>query len=390
MTTNMDYDQPTFSQSHVFENMRLRRIVKENHSSEITQVGFFFNTKNFDAPISFASNKTFDKRGAVQRAESDTSNVLATVGGCQLNVYDNEHCGDHLDIMSNYDLGQLDPDNDENYYRRSHELVTFCWLYRFGDAYLVTAGGDAEIHVLSLAKSEEEQSLKGHTKPVLYLEAHPKNDNNIVSVSKDGTVRLWDIDKGKCLVIFECDATFATFDPLGEIIITGNARGEFRKWIIPTIEAEEPLTMPKSQSTLLRKFNGDNYIDSIRFTNNNSVLSKSSNGKVEYWNLDTEKTIRTFRVKTGESTSRFDVSLDNQYLAVGSTRGSIFIYHIESGELITELEHRRATKAIKCCAFSRDCRQMIAAGADGFIMRYDYVSDDVLKEWEEWKLRKNE
>ncbi|KAI8889009.1 WD40 repeat-like protein [Backusella circina FSU 941] len=289
----MDYDQPTFSQSHVFENMRLRRIVKENHSSEITQVGFFFNTKNFDAPISFASNKTFDKRGAVQRAESDTSNVLATVGGCQLNVYDNEHCGDHLDIMSNYDLGQLDPDNDENYYRRSHELVTFCWLYRFGDAYLVTAGGDAEIHVLSLAKSEEEQSLKGHT-------------------------------------------------------------------------------------------------NSIRFTNNNSVLSKSSNGKVEYWNLDTEKTIRTFRVKTGESTSRFDVSLDNQYLAVGSTRGSIFIYHIESGELITELEHRRATKAIKCCAFSRDCRQMIAAGADGFIMRYDYVSDDVLKEWEEWKLRKNE
>jgi WD40 repeat protein len=44
---------------------------------------------------------------------------------------------------------------------------------------------------------------------ISHIEAHPKNDNNIVSLSKDGTVRLWDIDKGKCLVIFECDATFA-------------------------------------------------------------------------------------------------------------------------------------------------------------------------------------
>lgn len=96
---------------------------------------------------------------------------------------------------------------------------------------------------------------------------------------------------------------------MGEVIITGSATGVFRKWIIPTIDAEDTLTMPKSQSTIMRKFNGDNYIgeffifiimngldidpyltlDSIRFTSDNNVLSKSSNGRVEYWNLDTEK-----------------------------------------------------------------------------------------------------
>lgn len=180
MTTNrrnssdMDTLEKTASsllQSQVFENMRLRRMVKENHATDIMQVGFFFNTKNFDAPVSFDSNKTFDKRGAVQRDESDTSNVLGTVGGCQLSVYDNEHCGDHLDIMSNYDLSQLEPeeDDDDGYYKLTHELVTFCWLYRNGGAYLATAGTDTEIHILSLSRSQEEQSLQGHTSTAEYI-----------------------------------------------------------------------------------------------------------------------------------------------------------------------------------------------------------------------------
>lgn len=68
----------------VFENMRLRRIVKENHGCDINQLAFFFNNKNFTAPFGIDKVKTFDKRGAVQRHSTDTSNVLATVGGCEV------------------------------------------------------------------------------------------------------------------------------------------------------------------------------------------------------------------------------------------------------------------------------------------------------------------
>lgn len=71
-------------QERVFSNMRLRRIVKENHGSDINQLAFFFNNKNFSAPHGIDQSKTFDKRGAVQRDQSDTSNVLVTVGGAQV------------------------------------------------------------------------------------------------------------------------------------------------------------------------------------------------------------------------------------------------------------------------------------------------------------------
>ena len=54
-----------------FGNMRLRRIVKENHGHDISQLSFFFN------------NKDITKVRATVLI--DTSNVLGSVGGCEVN-----------------------------------------------------------------------------------------------------------------------------------------------------------------------------------------------------------------------------------------------------------------------------------------------------------------
>ncbi|KAG0163007.1 hypothetical protein DFQ30_000888 [Apophysomyces sp. BC1015] len=375
-------------QERVFANMRLRRIVKENHACDISQLSFFFNSKNFSAPVGIDLNKTFDKRGAVQRDQTDTSNVLATAGGCQINVYDNEHCGDHLDIMSNFDLTVLQTEEDPV----KRDLRTVCWLYKEGDAWLATAGADGLIHLISLANSQEVDILHGHTRPVHDLQGHPHSDNYILSTSRDGTIRLWDIDAKKCLVIFEADATVAV----------RTARGELREWQIPAHTAvdEEPITVEKRHSRLLKKMHGDSYIglfisnaaerlirsilDCIRYANGN-ILSKSINGRMEYWDGDQEKSIRSFRVRTGENFSRFDVSLDERFFCVGTSQGSVYIYNLETGKMVSELAHRRSTKSVRCCAFSRDCRQVVCAGEDGFIWRYDYIDDATLQEWANWK-----
>ncbi|KAI8369384.1 WD40-repeat-containing domain protein [Radiomyces spectabilis] len=296
----MDADLPRDQrQERVFANMRLRRIVKENHGSDIRQLSFFFNSKNFSAPVGIDHNKTFDKRGAVQRDQTDTSNILATVGGCQLNVYDNEHCGDHLDIMSNFDLAAV-PQEDEQLPKRN--LNTFCWLYREGDAWLAAAGADASIHIISLANSQEIDVLHGHSKMIHDLQSNPRNDDHILSTSKDGTIRLWDVNTRRCLVIFEADATVACFHPSGTKFISGGARGELREWTIPAHMAaqdmdEEPLTVEKRHSRLLKKMHGDSYIDCIRYANGN-VLTKSINGRMEYWDVDSEKVTQSLLTVT--------------------------------------------------------------------------------------------
>ncbi|KAF7726033.1 hypothetical protein EC973_009098 [Apophysomyces ossiformis] len=357
-SVKQDSDAPALSrdqrQERVFANMRLRRIVKENHACDINQLSFFFNSKNFSAPVGIDLNKTFDKRGAVQRDQTDTSNVLATAGGCQINVYDNEHCGDHLDIMSNFDLTALQTEEDT----AKRDLRTFCWLYKEGDAWLAAAGADGLIHLVSLANSQEIDILYGHTKPVLDLQGHPYSDSYILSTSKDGSIRLWDVDARKCLVVFEADASVACFHPSGTKFVSGTARGELREWRIPDLAVAdtEPVTISKRESRLLKKMHGDNYIDCIRFANGN-ILSKSINGRMEYWDAEQEKSIRSFRVRTGENFSRFDVSLDERFFCVGTSQGSVYIYNLETGKMVSELAHRRSTKSVRCCAFSRDCRK---------------------------------
>jgi hypothetical protein len=54
-----------------FGNMRLRRIVKENHGHDISQLSFFFNNKNITK--------------LTATALVDTSNILGSVGGCEVN-----------------------------------------------------------------------------------------------------------------------------------------------------------------------------------------------------------------------------------------------------------------------------------------------------------------
>lgn len=46
-----------------------------------------------------------------------------------------------------------------------------------------------------------------YSETITDLQAHPQNDRHILSTSKDGTVRLWDVEEKKCLAIYDVEAT---------------------------------------------------------------------------------------------------------------------------------------------------------------------------------------
>ncbi|KAF9987544.1 hypothetical protein BGZ75_000436 [Mortierella antarctica] len=369
----------------IFKNLRLRRIVKENHGSEVNQLAFCLNPHHNRTPFGIDHVKVFEKRGAVKRDPSDNSNVLGTTGGPQANIYDNEHCGDHLDIMSHF---LLDPVGEEGA-EELPEMLTCCWMHQPQDAILATAGTDKVIHVLSLARSKELVRLTGHTHTITDIQAHPNNDNYLLSASKDGSIRMWNILTGKCLLIFEMKASVVCFNPNteGRTFLTGGYNGEVREWSVPDLELEpeEPIVVLANESRVLQSALHSARIDCIRFAKG-KVLSKSVNGKIEYWDATTLQHIRTFTIKnTASNQCRFDVSLDELFFCAGTSNGSVYIYNIETGKTVTELKHRRSTKAIRTCIFSRDCRTVICAGEDSFIWRYDYVTDETLNEWASWK-----
>ncbi|KAF9149390.1 hypothetical protein BG015_008818 [Linnemannia schmuckeri] len=369
----------------IFKNLRLRRIVKENHSSEINQMAFCLDQRHNKTPFGLDHVKVFEQRGAVKRDPWDNSNILGTTGGPQANIYDNEHCGDHLDIMSHF---LLDPVGEEGA-EELPEMLTCCWIYQPQDAILATAGTDKVVHVLSLARSKELVRLSGHGHTITDIQAHPFNDDYLLSASKDGSVRMWNILTGKCLLIFEIKASVVCFNPNteGKTFLTGGYNGEIREWSVPTLdsEPEEPIVVLANESRVLQSGLHSARIDCIRFAKG-KVLSKSVNGKVEYWDPETLIQIRTFTIKnTASNQCRFDVSLDELFFCVGTSNGSAYIYNIDTGRTVTELKHRRSTKAIRTCIFARDSRTVVCAGEDSFIWRYDYVTDETLNEWANWK-----
>ncbi|KAJ1723020.1 hypothetical protein LPJ61_005868 [Coemansia biformis] len=367
---------------HIFRNLRLRRIVRENHNGTVAQIALMFYRPG-DRGLGGhgmggmpAYERAFDKRGSAVREADDSSNLLVSVGHTQASVFDNENCGDHLDIMSHFQL-----DEDE-----ARAFRSCCWIRTPGDALFAVAGEDRLVHLISLAWTREIRVLRGHTDTIVDLQPHPTDGRFLLSVGCDQTVRIWSVLSGACLCVYRCAATAARFHPEGTSVFVGSPAGDVWRWPVADLAdtGAAPLEFTPADGTqvVVGKRGLGSAIDCLRFAQSH-LLVKNTAGRIEYWDLQAAALIRSFSVRHhGVSVSRFDVSYDDKYVCVGNGQGEVFIVSIDSGKTIRRLTHKRSVRAVTCALFSRDCRGVVYAGEGGFIWRYDYVDDETLAEWE--------
>lgn len=93
-----------------FKNFHLRRIVKENHNSPIFHIQIGHDQQKLSS-ITGSEAGTY----AFEVEPKDLSHLLATVANSQLSVYDNEHYGDHLDLMCHYKIPEVEEEDVEFY-----------------------------------------------------------------------------------------------------------------------------------------------------------------------------------------------------------------------------------------------------------------------------------
>lgn len=68
----------------IFSNMRLRRILKENHGQDITELAFCFDKNTTDTYKPVDPEDLFQIHEELGVEDVDASNVLGTVGGAQV------------------------------------------------------------------------------------------------------------------------------------------------------------------------------------------------------------------------------------------------------------------------------------------------------------------
>lgn len=81
---NMDTAAVDAMTEKIFSNMRLKRILKENHGHDITELAFCFDENTTDTYKPVDSEDLFQIHEELGVESVDASNVLGTVGGAQV------------------------------------------------------------------------------------------------------------------------------------------------------------------------------------------------------------------------------------------------------------------------------------------------------------------
>ena len=110
------------------------------------------------------------------------------------------------------------PDNHIDESDTRFGINALCWLQ---DGRLLTATNDSTLGIWDQDHGRV-ASLEGHTREVMFISARPCDSNIIASGSKDGTIRIWDYNKQKCLASLHAEdskITLAKWSPDGRHIL---------------------------------------------------------------------------------------------------------------------------------------------------------------------------
>lgn len=283
------------------------------------------------------------------------------------------------------------------------------WGFRADGEYIAAAGADSIVRLWNMA-GELLEEFKGHHPGVLGIN-FSSNGQHLITVSKDGTVRVWsflsktlfskhhvlkgnaaslspdgkhlatidedtlqfwdlsNVQQGPLLEMTEHGAYLenVTFSPDGQHIATSGYDGTVQMWDLSGQQLAPPLKAHLSEVWCLNfSLDGTRIVTAGSDSGTSRILDPRQNtGAVRIWNLSGQK-IHEFAVQGMVK----DVSLspDGQSVATLTTDGIARLWDLSGQQSVGFPGHRGGVRSI---AFSPDSRQIASAGADGMVRLWD-------------------
>ncbi len=231
---------------------------------------------------------------------------------------------------------------------------------------VISGSNDKTVRVWDVESGKCLSILKGHTNYVGGV-AVTADGRRIVSSSRDNTMRVWDAEYGKCLVILEghtdtVKGVAVTAD--GRRIVSGSYDETVRVW-----DAE-------SGKCLATLEGHTDYVWGVAVTADGRRAVSGSNDKtVRVWDVESGKCLATLEGHT-DIVSRVAVTEDGRRAVSGSKDKTVRVWDAESGKCLATLEGH--TDYVWGVAVTADGRRIVSGSKDNTMRVWDAESGKCL------------
>ncbi|CAI5448185.1 unnamed protein product [Caenorhabditis angaria] len=190
---------------------------------------------------------------------------------------------------------------------------------------------DHTIRYLSLADNKYIRYFTGHTELVTGLRMSP-NDDMFLSVSRDKTLRLWDLRTYNCMGIMNLDSVaIADFDPEGLIYAAGTGQGCLKLYDLrsfdkgPFSSFEVPAELKNIGWTSM-KFSPCGKMILICTNSDKMILIDAFTGII--------KSVLEGHLNQQNIALNASFSPDSNFIVCGSSDNSLYAWSTESGQIV--------------------------------------------------------
>jgi F-box and WD-40 domain protein CDC4 len=251
--------------------------------------------------------------------------TLLVSGGCDRNVYVWDMAADPTDPNRRHPW---------EFALRGHSSTVRCIKVLDGRPIAVSGSRDYTLRVWDIEKGRMLRVLDGHEQSVRCIEVV---GNQVVSGSYDYTCRLWDIDTGECLQVFEGhyhQIYAVAFD--GHRVISGSLDSTVRVWDAMTGECTAIL---QGHTSLV----GQLQLDGDR------LVTGGSDGRVIVFDLNDFSCVHRLCAHDNSVTC---LQFDDRYIVSGGNDGCVKLWDVETGHTVRQLT--RPCDAVWRVAFRND------------------------------------
>ncbi|CAO2824728.1 unnamed protein product [Amaranthus hypochondriacus] len=224
---------------------------------------------------------------------------------------------------------------------------------------IIAASSSNNLYVWDVNSDRIRHTLTGHTDKVCAVDVSKISNRHAVSAAYDRSIKFWDLQRGYCTNTFKfssnCNAICFSMD--GRTICSGHVDGNLRLW---DIQSGKHLCEVAAHSLA---------VTSISLSRNGNTILTSGRDNVhnlfDMRTLEVFGSLRASENRVAPNLSRSCISADDSYIAAGSADGSVHIWSIQKGNIISTLKEHGSS--VLCSAWSGLGKPLATSDKNGVI-----------------------